>query len=41
MHPNTLAKVYGPGPFIALTQRKNTVPKKTKTASMTVGPAST
>jgi hypothetical protein len=40
MHPKTLAKIYGPGPLAALTQRKNAVPVKRKTAKTTFGAAS-
>ena len=40
MQANTLANRYGPGPNLALIYKKNALPRKTKTARMTVGPAS-
>ncbi len=40
MQAKMLANKYGPGPCRALIYRKNALPRKTKTARMTVGAAS-
>lgn len=40
MQPKIVAKVYGPGPLLALMNRKNIEPRKVNTAIMTVSPAS-
>jgi hypothetical protein len=37
MHPSTVGKRYGPGPFLARMKRKNAVPKKMKMPIITHG----